>query len=75
MTTALDVNTSSVDGGKELWAKCIQSVTNQNVEPDNNCSESKDNEEDAVEIYSKPPMNSGEALAMLDKLFPLEKMM
>ena len=63
-----EVNTSSVDWRKELWAKCIQSVTNQNVEPDNNCSESEDNEEDAMEIDSKSAVNLGKALAMLDKL-------
>ena len=33
-------NTSSVDWREELQAKCIQSVINQNVEPDNNCSQS-----------------------------------
>ena len=32
------------------------------------CSESEDNEEDAMEIDSKSAVNSGEALAMLDKL-------
>ena len=63
-----EVNTSSVDWREELWAKCIQSVTNQNVEPDNNCSESEDNEEDAMEIDSKSAVNLGKALAMLDKL-------
>ena len=52
---------------RRLGAKCIQSVTNQNVEPDDNCSESKDNEEDAMEIDSKSAVN-GDALAMLDKL-------
>ena len=63
-----EVNTSSVDWREELWAKCIQSVTNQNVEPDNNYSESEDNEEDAMEIDSKSAVNLGKALAMLDKL-------
>ena len=63
-----EVNTSSVDWREELQAKCIQSVTNQNVEPDDNCSESKENEEHAREIDSKSAVNSGEALAMLDKL-------
>ena len=48
-----EVNTSSVDWREELRAKCIQSVTNQNVEPDDNCSESEDNEEDEIEIDSK----------------------
>ena len=38
-----EVNTSSLDWREELRAKCIQSVTNQNVEPDDNCSESEDN--------------------------------
>ena len=47
-----EVNTC-VDWREELVAKCIQSVTNQNVEPDDNCSESEDNEEDAIEIDSK----------------------
>ena len=40
----------------------------QNVEPDNNCSESEDNEENAMEIDSKSAVDLGEALAMLDKL-------
>ena len=38
-----EVNTSSLDWREELRAKCTQSVTNQNVEPDDNCSESEDN--------------------------------
>ena len=63
-----EVNTSSVDLREELRAKCIQSVTNQNVEPEDNCYESEDNEEDVMEIDSKSAVNSGEALAMLDKL-------
>ena len=63
-----DVKASSVDLREELRAKCIQSVTNQNVEPDNNCSESEDDEEDAMKIDSKSAVNSGEALAMLDRL-------
>ena len=63
-----EVNTSSVDWREELRAKCIQSVTNQNVEPDDNCSESEDNEEDAMEIDSKSAVSSDEALAMLDRL-------
>ena len=46
----------------------VQSVTNQNVEPDDNCSNSEDNKEDAMKIDSKSAVNSGEALAMLDKL-------
>ena len=62
------MNTSSVDCGEELRAKCIQSVTNQNAEPDDNCSESEDNEEDAMEIDSKPAVNSGETFVTLDKL-------
>ena len=62
------MNASSVDWREELRAKCIQSVTNQNVEPDSNCSESEDDEEDAMEIDSKSAVNSGEALAMLHKL-------
>ena len=62
------MNTSPVDWREELRAKCIQSVTNENVEPDNNCSESKENEKDAMEIDSKSGVNSGEALAVLDKL-------
>ena len=33
-----------------LRTKCIQSVTNQNLEPDDNFSESEHNEEDAMEI-------------------------
>ena len=51
-----------------LQAKCIKSVTNQNVEPDGNCSESEENEEDAMGIDSKLAVNLGGALAMLDKL-------
>ena len=35
-----EVNKSFVDWREELRAKCIQSVTYQNVEPDNNCSQS-----------------------------------
>ena len=46
----------------------VQSVTNQNVEPDDNYSNSEDNKEDAMKIDSKSAVNSGEALAMLDKL-------
>ena len=63
-----EVNTSSVDWRENLRAKCTLSVTDQNVEPDDNCSESEDNDEDAMEINSKSAMNSGEALAVLDKL-------
>ena len=63
----VEVNTLSLDWREELRVKCIQSVTNQNVEPDDNCSESEDNEEDAIEIDSKSAVNSGEALAMLDR--------
>ena len=59
-----ELNTSSVDWREELRAKCIQ---NQNVEPDDNCSESEDNEEDAMEIDSKSAVNSDDSLAMLDK--------
>ena len=62
------MNTSSIDWREELRAQYIHSVANQNVEPENNCSESEDNEEDAMEIESKSAVNSGEALAMLDKL-------
>ena len=62
------MNTSSVDWREELRAKCIQSVTIQNVEPDGNWSESKDNEENEMKIDSKSAVNSGEDLAMLDKL-------
>ena len=62
------MNVSSVDWREELGAKCIQSVTNQNVQPDDNCSESEDNEEDAMEINSKSAVNSGKALAMLENL-------
>ena len=40
----------------------------QNVEPDDNCSESEDYEEHAMKIYSKSAVNSGEALAILGKL-------
>ena len=39
----VEVNTLSLDWREELRVKCIQSVTNQNVEPDDNCSESEDN--------------------------------
>ena len=53
-----EVNTLSLDWREELRVKCIQSVTNQNVEPDDNCSESEYNEEDAIEIDSKSAVNS-----------------
>ena len=43
-------------------------ISYQNVEPDDNCSESEDSEEDAMRIDSKSAVNSGETLAMLDKL-------
>ena len=71
------MNASSVDWREELRAKCIQSVTNQNVEPDDNCPECEDNEEiEAMEIDSKSAVNSSEALAMLDKLqVSLKRMM
>ena len=62
------MNASSVDWREELRAKCIHSVTNQNVQPDGNCSESEDNKEDAMEIDSKSAVNSGKALAMFDNL-------
>ena len=62
------MNTSSVDWREELRAKCIQLVTIQNVEPDDHCCESKDNEENEMKIDSKSAVNSGEDLAMLDKL-------
>ena len=51
-----------------LQAKCIQSVTNQNVEPDDHCSESEENEEDAMDIDSKLAVTLGGALEMFDKL-------
>ena len=63
-----EVNTSTVDWREELRAKCIQSAANQNVEPDENCSEYKDNEKDPTKINSKSAVNSGEALEILDKL-------
>ena len=70
------MNTSSVDWREELRAKCIQSVTSQNVEPDDNCPECEDNEDDAMEIDSKSAVNSSEALATLDKLqVSLKRMM
>ena len=59
------MNISSVDWREELRGKCIHSLTNQNVEPDGNCSESEDNEEDAMDIDSKSAVNSGEALLLL----------
>ena len=62
-----EVNTSSVDWRQEWRTKCIQSVTNQNVEPDN-CCESDDSKKDAMEMDSKSAVNAGEALAMLDQL-------
>ena len=69
------MKTSSVEWRGELRAKCIQSITNQNVEPDDNRSESEDVQEDAMKINSKSAVNSGEAIAMLDKSFSLKKMM
>ena len=56
-----------------MRAKCIQSITNQSVEPDDNRSESEDDQEDAMKIDSKSAVNSGEALAMLDKSFSLKR--
>ena len=44
----------------EIRAESIQSVVNPNVESDDDGS--------VLEINSKPAVNSGEALAMLDKL-------
>ena len=67
-TCESEVNTSSVDWRQEWRTKCIQSVTNQNVEPDNNCCESDDSKKDAMEMDSKSAVNAGEALAMLDQL-------
>ena len=66
-TSEPGVNTSSVDWKEELPVKCIQSVTSQNVEPDDNCHKSEKNEEDAIKIDSKSAVNSGKALVMLDK--------
>ena len=63
-----EVSMSSVDWREELRAKCIQLVTNQSVDPGSNCFEFEDSEEDAMEIDSKSAVNSGETLAMLDKL-------
>ena len=54
------VNTLSVDWRQKLRAESIQSVVNPNVESDDDGS--------VLEINSKPAVNSGEALAMLDKL-------
>ena len=59
------MNTSSNDWREKLRVKCIQWVAQ------NNCSESEDNEEDAMEINSKSAVNSGETLAMLEKLLVL----
>ena len=62
------VNTLSVDWRQELKVKCIKSVINPNVESDDDGSDLEEDVDDAMEIDSKPAVNSGEALAMLDKL-------
>ena len=69
------MKTSSVEWRGELRAKYIQSITNQNVEPDDNRSESEDDQEDAMKIDLKSAVNSGKALAMLGKSFSLKRMM
>ena len=62
------VNTWSVDWRQVLRARCIQSVINPNIESDDDGSDLEEDVDDAMEINSKPAVNSGEALAMLDKL-------
>ena len=62
------VNTLSVDWRHELKAKCIQSVINPNVESEYDGSDLEECVDDAIDIKSKPAVNSGEPLAMLDKL-------
>ena len=62
------VNTLSVDWRQELRVKFIQSVINPNVESDDDGSDLEEDVDDAMEINSKPAVNLGEALAMLDKL-------
>ena len=63
-----EVNTLSVDWRHELKAKCIQSVINPNVESDDDGSALEEDLDDAIEINSKPAVNSGEHLATLDEL-------
>ena len=46
----------------------MYSVINPNVKSDDDGSDFKQNVDDAMEINSKPAVNSGQALAMLNKL-------
>ena len=61
------VNTLSVDWRQELRA-CIQLVINPNIESDDDGFDLEEDVDDAMETNSKPAVNSGGALAMLDKL-------
>ena len=60
--------TLSVDCRQKLRAECIQPVINPNIESDDDGSNFEEDVDDAVEINSKPAVNSGKALAMLDNL-------
>ena len=53
---------------QELRAKCIQPVINPNFESEVYGSNLEEDVDDAMEINSKPAVNSGKALAMLGKL-------
>ena len=58
----------SVDWRQELRAEFILPFINPNVEFDDDGSDFEENVDDAMKINSKPAVNSGEALTMLDKL-------
>ena len=58
------VNTLPGDWGQELTAECIQSVINPKVKSDDDGSDLEEDVNDAMEINSKPAVNSGEALAI-----------
>ena len=62
------VNTLPVDWRQELRAECIQSVINPNAESEYDGSELEEDVDDAIEINTKPAVNTGIASAMLDKL-------
>ena len=68
------VNALSVDWRQELKATCIHSVINPNGESD--IFDLEEHVDDAMEINSKPAVNSGQPLTMLDKHnLSLKKMM
>ena len=68
------MNALSVDWRQELKATCIHSVINPNGDFD--IFDSEEHVDDAMEINSKPAVNSGQPLTMLDKYnHSLKKMM